>query len=378
MLSRKTIAVTLSVVAIAGGLWIIVRARTEPRDMAITSPSIVRSPDLKKPGVPPPEVKAANPSRVETPKQPRLNRKPEDVLQSLFSSHKSAREGDKDRSSDLPRFEYESRLFYREGRLLALAFPKEVEILATKNALDVNQPVETRLYSEYLLRVIAEHGSVAALNTLLTLAREATGEVKDFALYGISLVDSEGRYRDVYLANCRSGSPTAYDIVSHWLDQATLTEMKLQLGGPNALHAEEVLRRLDVLADARCDDRLENLLHYNSLSDFNDPLEWALRSLKTRSPERLVQALRTELDRTLDGAQDWWKTAEAQQTFEAAYTTRGKLGIGSWLWKSHYDDYLVSYWQAGGKLRDLEKARLANFGYGCDPEARLAELLGEK
>jgi hypothetical protein len=95
-----------------------------------------------------------------------------------------------------------------------------------------------------------------------------------------------------------------------------------------------------------------------------------------RKSESITQLLRDRLDRGYQVATTRWSNDSGhsqQKSFEQEFSSSAEASDRTG--DSQYVDILMAYWQAGGKLRDAETARLHTFGYACDPKQRREELL---
>lgn len=300
---------------------------------------------------------------------------PESICWSLIPRHK---EGLADQGSvdhDEGRFVKEERRFYREARLLALAFPDKILALASKEARNAGNDNATRAFFEYILMLLAKQGIVAACQSLEALIQDSDPIVASIALSALGSTDREGKHRDMYMDWCKRGSLTPYFILDQWVDQVTIAEMQRQVAVGSRPFAKEVLRRLDVLADPRGNDKLEAIIRHKQLYELDDPGVWAINMLRRRDKDRFLQVARSELDRTFKDGKEFWEQDYRKKPFAAAYGNDARLNLGRGLWPTEYDDLLVAYSEEGGRLSELEKMRLRTFGYGCDPVERLAELL---
>src|SRR6185295_4884356 len=127
-----------------------------------------------------------------------------------------------------------------------------------------------------------------------------------------------------------------------WIDQATQTEMQKQLSGANKAYAEEVLRRLSVLADPRSEEKLESILRGKETDGIEDGPVWAISMLRSRNPVRFQEVARSELDRTYTKAADFWAANNTRKPFSEAYANDGQLALGLAIWPTEYDDLLVA------------------------------------
>jgi hypothetical protein len=274
------------------------------------------------------------------------------------------------------RFRVEQNLYYREARLLALAFPDSVEKAATSVALDPNADRLDRNCAIAMMSHLCEVGRTGSMSSLQSLTRDPDSLVADCALASIAVADKEGTRKDLYWDACRRGSLTAFELASLWVDSGTLSEMKI-LAKNGRHHAEMVLERLEVLASPQWENHLESLLRDPASYNPRD-FDWALAVQYLRKSEAITQLLRDRLDRGYQVALTQWRSESGhsqQRSFEQEFSSSAEASHRTG--DSHYDDILMTYWYAGGKLRDPEAARLHTFGYACDPKERLEELLAE-
>jgi len=274
------------------------------------------------------------------------------------------------------RFAIEQRLYYREARLCALAFPQITEQVTTAVALDPSASPVERGFAAWTLSLVAttDHpGSVSAV--LQSLTRDGEPQVRDVALGGLALADKNGQLKSLYWDACRKGSLTGFSLLSQWVDPGTIGEMKAILAQqPTNTDAQKVLKRLDILASPQWESDLGVILAESREPDMTSQW-WALEICKTRNSKVLMETLRDRLDRGFLAAKKAWEekgTAEGP-SFEQAFVRSAEISKASQ--DSGFDDVLVAYSEAHGQLKDFEKARLRTFGYACDPKQRLQELL---
>ena len=106
---------------------------------------------------------------------------------------------------------------------------------------------------------------------------------------------------------------------------------------------------------------------------------WAVRVARMRGASNVVDLLRERLSAVEKDAAEHEKAvlggipADAPEYRTSFTTALHPLGIDD----RHFDELLVIYQGLGGKCSISETLRLRTFGYGCDPQERLAELLAE-
>lgn len=205
-----------------------------------------------------------------------------DWLNSLYSKHeRSFRE----LPSSAGRFEAEQALYFREARLAAFVFPVESESVATPIALNANEANRPERYFAIVTLAQVAHatGSTTALATLQTLLQDSDRSMADVALAGIAGTDPQGSRKSLYWEACRRFSPTAYEIVSAWYDSGTISEMNsLNRNGQNS-HANEVLRRMNILAGEKTEDALVRIIRTQNTQDIAT-FSWALKVGKIGDP----------------------------------------------------------------------------------------------
>jgi hypothetical protein len=92
-------------------------------------------------------------------------------------------------------------------------------------------------------------------------------------------------------------------------------------------------------------------------------LDWGMQASREGYEEKRK---RTEARNALQG--------RPSPSFEDQYAVDGGTGT---IQDPCHDDLLVLYAEMGGQFNDLEKRRLREFGYACDPLERLLELMPE-
>jgi hypothetical protein len=249
------------------------------------------------------------------------------------------------------------------------------EALATPIVQDLKADMWERTYGTQILCTLAGTGREPALKMCRSLLEDQNDSIVGIALCGIGQADIEGRDKALYLAKCRQDHPAAFMFAGLWLDPVTISEMNSMLGTGFDDQAREVLNKMNILSQSNWTDRVSEILHGTS-EPFDGAVNWSLAVMKRRAPEQLKPILREVLDGAIEygkrylGEGNW--NDKCEQQFRTVDDLTKVVGIKG------YDDMLVAYWQVGGELRDIERARLRTFGYACDSKERLAELLSEQ
>lgn len=296
-------------------------------------------------------------------------------LQSLYPKHKLASQSSRSSSG---RFHSEQSLYLREARLAALAYPAETEAVATPIAFDQSLDKRSERYLAIVMLgfVARGTGGSTAMATLQTLLRDSDKGAADTALAAIAGTDIVGARKDLYWEGCRRGSLTAFEISSYWYDSGTISELRSLVANGGNHHAERVLRRMEILSSANWEDTVGTMLR-----DVQSPLDtdiyWALTIAGQRKSAHFLTEMRARLDLgMLEARKQWSAPGEGvprSGSFDHIYSYKAELDT---LMKDRMHDHvLVAYWEAGGQLTAVEKARLRTFGYACDPKQRLTELM---
>lgn len=289
------------------------------------------------------------------------------------------------------RFARERGLFLREGRLLALAHPREVESEVIPLALDRTRSLDDRRFALHLLGVLSEAGAKNSVQTLFQLASsDEDGRLTSKATAYLNSVDLDGSYRSLYLNLCRKGVAPAFEALPYWVDNASIRTLE-EVARSNTsdefpeyglrLKAEEALKRLATLTKPDWQDHACKFLETQE-GERCWSASWALGLAKrSTSREPMLKAIRARLDGELAAERERYARVMSKNpnpvtmpSFESIYATGASfLGLSE-----EYDDLLVTYQELRGTASELERKRLRTFGYACDPKERLAELLNEQ
>lgn len=383
-LSRRSV---LRIVALVGALiggtaWIVHRLPPE------TKPFSGRGSTSTAPGTAPPTDAGDQSREVTRLPEPKKEEKDaerarklwEDVLfQFRANAYKIA-------APSAGRFQAEAMSHFRQGRLLALAYPGEMELLLTGIARNASMDDLSRRLAITLLGVLAVNGRPGAETVLAEVASGTNKSLVKAALIELAHSDLKGAYLPLYVSKCKEGVKAAFAAASFWEDagairaleavQATSTgtsgdQMELRYG------AEEALSKIRMLASPELEKQVQAILQGNSESE--DWLPWAVKLAKMRNLSGSTEALRRHLDRVEELNRD---SGSVEGRAEAALrdqvlgdrATRLAQGDPTGPQDALYDDALVAYWQLGGKLNEGERRRLYHFGYACEPRQRLEEL----
>jgi hypothetical protein len=297
---------------------------------------------------------------------------PERVFRAILDKHRNASGGrPKPGPGYITRFMLEARYGFRECRLFALTHPEEAESLARKTALEPGANADDIAASLYVLRILAQAGRPAALQTLHDIASSEVSDRGRLALAELGQADRDGAYRALYWKRCEEGVLEGYEAASNWPDPTTIKVMEritvFAAGKPDpwpdcAWMAKETIAKVQILINP-ASDGLEKLL-----KDPKDNLStsWAIRAGRFSKYPKLEEILRARLDAGLE-------EGKQSGSWELTHVTDGHLGSIS---DHDFDEVLVAFSELGGKLSDWESQRLRHFGYACDPKQRLNELVG--
>lgn len=273
------------------------------------------------------------------------------------------------------RFDVETTSGVREARLAAKVFPEATEKIALSKALDPHADPYERGFAIAMLNFLGREGRPAALAALQTLARDADDRIAGPALAGLAASDKDGQYRQLYWDGCRRGLSTSFNLVSYWYDAGTVAEMTaLRAAGTNP-NAEQVLQRMEILGAPDWEQRLETVLRDPENGDLS-ALRWVITVARLRQSTTLMRVLRDRLDLAHSEAKEEWGKVGGQDkalSFETLMSTSPEFAAMTN--DAVYDDALVAFAEMGGKVTELERRRLRESGYLCDPKERLAELL---
>src|ERR1043166_5727007 len=287
----------------------------------------------------------------------------------------------------LNRFKAEEALGLREGRLIALVYPKLMERLASKVALDPARPEFERYYMMFILKYLTEAGNSRAASSLVKLADDQDLRTADRALFSLSPADRSCAYRDLYIKKCCEGRDGGFDGMAFSADPESVSLMNDLINRPldsssTALHlnllAKDAMAKYRILASPDWQLKLADFI----LQEKDYPsMNWAIEAARRNSFRNLTDLLRQRLDLSfaqmesqnpsLGDGRRFSTPDDAKNRFQEQYINQGSIdGL-----PIYYDNALITQLELGGRLTELEMARLRTFGYGCDPKQRLEELL---
>jgi len=280
---------------------------------------------------------------------------------------------------------------WHKQRLLALAYPGTMEkLLVTRARNSALDPI-TRSCCISLLGVLSKSGRKGVDGVLLELANSSDRSLCSHAIRDLSAVDLEGRHRELYLRKCRDQIWSAFEAVPYWSDSSIVREMNHIIADSPGINwpecemrfrAQEVLWKLQILASPDCAKLLIGILE--GPGNQWEHVPWALRAAQVHSIPGVLSALRRRLDRCENILPENASPEERREYAmleQAGYNFTAQLAHGrvmSLLCCEGYDEALIAYAELGGSLNGIEKSRLTTFGYNCDPEKRLEELLASE
>jgi hypothetical protein len=288
------------------------------------------------------------------------------------------------------RFLRETQFGLREARLLAGAYPDLMEKLASEIAGDATRDPMERFCMLYELGYLAQAGRAGAVETLVRVANAGDPVTASRAILTLYPADLQGAQRALYMRRAGEGDEIAFDALSFFPDSATQAYIrslleKPQDGTPESfvihLAAQELTGKYQLLTSPDWQIKLgETILKSENSKD----VLWALSAARYKNFPNLTELLRQSLDQSMKQIEDQYArippgppTAGGQPpTFEQMYTSESKIPVSRI--GGHYDDLLVAQLELGGRLTEIERARLRSFGYGCDPKARLQELIDQE
>lgn len=290
------------------------------------------------------------------------------------------------RRGGMTRFQQEGLLGLTTARLLCLIAPGEVASIAMNACLNpAGKPLEWR-FGIALLTYLMEEGIGEGEGNLVSLA-SGDGDLAMLALGALSRNDVSGKYRSLYLKKCQGGEFGAIDFLTWRPDkEASRWIRSLQREGSEdwKLEAKFAEKRLDILEAPDSAQRLYKLLAAVD-GDVERWTPWAMTAAQSTSLPGLRDALRERLDWAMAKARerhqrfaDYQKSlqAPAGPSFDDSYVEAA--AGGSAFPDPFHDETLLLYVKAGGRLSDLEMRRCNAFGYFCDPQSKLVELLAKK
>jgi hypothetical protein len=281
----------------------------------------------------------------------------------------------------------ELRALYFKGRLLTAAYPEILEGLLLSRAGDPTRSPYTRAFAVDRLGELYRSGRTHLEPMLHGWALGPDRYLRGRAIAALAEVDATGRFLDLYRANCTEQGWEAFEAVSCWVDQTTVTEMeRIVAQSPGLQHpecelrleAEEVLARLRILSSPDCDETLLNILDRSD--DLRDQFSWALKVGRRKQLPGLLDALRRRLQRV-----EYRLPPDASEAHRHDFAEMERLcgpvsaqiarGESLVMQDRFYDAALIAYAELGGVLNDAERRRLTLFGFVGDPKTRLEEML---
>jgi len=275
-------------------------------------------------------------------------------------------------------FQTQADVHYREGRLLALAYPSEMEKLLIPRSRDTSLDSWERFGCVALLGVLAEAGMKESRAILCEIAAGSGPSLPDLAVDMLYRTDRQGEFLTLYLSKCREEGSAGFDAVSCYVDATTIRKLELivataqgEFDGELRGEAQQALDKIHTLNSGDSVRVLEATL--DGSKDARDWLPWALIMGKRNNLPGYLDCLRRRLDRTettLLGPQ-----AEEVAKVGVKQLEEFARGSSSGIVDRFFDQALVAFAEAGGTLTEPERSRLNTAGYLCDPKKRLEELL---
>jgi hypothetical protein len=286
------------------------------------------------------------------------------------------------------RFQMELESRRTDIRLLTLAFPGLMEEQCLAVLENSKADHDERGMALCALGLLTVQGRKKSEGALYKVAVAGENEVvQDIAAGYLGMCDRDGRYRSLYLALAGKGGQFSFEALARQQDPETSKYLQDLAGaditsrpdliGPR--HSAKIaLNRLSMLQAPDRDDQLMSVLE--GVSRPKD-LPWVLKMTAVTTLPGAMEVMR----RRLDQAEGEMKLSFSQfaaarpqasdlPTFETSFRKEGVLeGMSD----GYFDDILVAYHEAGGKVTALEKDRLTYFGY-ISSRQRLAELLSKE
>lgn len=286
----------------------------------------------------------------------------------------------------LTRFQREEDWQLREGRLIAYAFPELLERLMTHAVVDPTMDGAQKYYAMFLLGYLAEQGRVKATEVLKQVASESDEIISARAVNIMAQADHGCQYKDFYMQRCSEKVAEAVKPLT-FLGDAGTTSFLMGIasihsdGSPRSFavqyRATKALEKTEILASPDWQLKLGEIILKEEMPR---EIAWAIEAARRNSLPQLAELLRQRLDNAMGEVSLFYSAVqeksglppEKRVPFEEIYRSQPAFGTLPF----YLDDALVTQFELGGKLTDLERARLRTFGYGCDPKERLRELLG--
>lgn len=261
-----------------------------------------------------------------------------------------------------PRYDWEVHFRWREARLFALGYPEVAERRACQVLLD---PVSDRRDRELVFKMLAVLARAGSRSVKRFLGEQSGSDNSEYAkqcLFLLSEVEASGEYDDLLRSAASRGDEGALYALSyrlHGKNESVLLKEKESPVTIRSQAAEFYLEKYALLKDRRGPERIRELLKE---TQDHEMLTWALDAGRVNGLAGYLRILRERLD-----------GARKPQGFDEreldSIPPRGTL---------LYDEILLAYAQAGGRLDESECSRLQYFGYGGDPRVRLAQILSKR
>lgn len=257
-------------------------------------------------------------------------------------------------------------------------------------AEDGRRPVWERSFAIRLLGVLFKQKRPGAESALLRLTHAPGEQGPDLALHELLMEDPQQRFMNLYLEKALLGYASAFDGLSLRFDPSVAAFLNplAQQPDPQSWNvrdlAQRALERLEILGAPDWKDRLQRQIEEPEVLAEGDRMPWAVMAARANALPGLAEMLRRRLDAGLQASRRAYEVRSRRKnemsapsgrstpTFEEKYVLDGG---GEALIDPSGDDLLILLWEMGGPLHDLERRRLREFGYACDPRERLLELL---
>lgn len=269
------------------------------------------------------------------------------------------------------RFLIERDMHYREWRLLAQAYPAAAERVAEGLIQKHTSSLEWNAAFAMLSELWKRGGRRAEQLLLRTAVSPALNAAESMTpLHFLSLADPDRLYRETYRKQWSFGHIWACRLLDYAVDPQAielLRRISTNPEEPDYLRedVDRALARLQILEGAGLEERLSAILGQPPSREDRDEecrreeeCRWALEVVQQRRFD-LRAVLRKVLDRNLASA-----VGDPRD-----YRVNVHVQPRDW------DSALVTYVELGGTPNALERDRLREFGYLCDPKERLGELL---
>lgn len=286
----------------------------------------------------------------------------------------------------LTRFLREEDWQLREGRLIARVFPDLLERIMIRAVNDPAMDGAQKYYAMFLLGYLVEEGRPKAAEALKQVASSSDEVLYVRALDVMAEADHTSQFRQFFMQRSSQGISEAIQPLAYLGDAGTNSFLKSMASTESdgtrktfrlQFRAKEALSKNEILESPDWQMKLADTI---LKGEYYHEVSWAIEAARRNDFPHLTDLLRQRLDITIDQMSTLYSKLqkmssippEQQTSFGDAYRSQPLLGN----MPSYLDDALVTQLELGGKLTDLERARLRTFGYGCDPKERLRELLG--